>query len=171
MPNISDNIRSIRWRRIIVPFGDLPSLRGQADVPFLFYGDKPILLQSLQGKRHRGSGQGEPMGKRRGYHGLPLSFRFRNGFQIIFFGDRDHGRVRTPPNACSLTLPLRRFVSVWQWRRTNSGLLHQTSDGCGVDCDRHFLPEARVFLPDPNHTGEEGASGERCREGQALISC
>src|ERR1700687_4484666 len=46
------------------------------------------------------------MGKRCGYHSLPLSFRFRDRFQIVFFGDRDHRREETPPNACSLTLPL-----------------------------------------------------------------
>ena len=67
------------------PFGDLPSLRGQADVPFFFDGDKPIFPQALQGKRYRGPGHGQPMSKGRGYYGLPLSFRFRNGFQIVFF--------------------------------------------------------------------------------------
>ena|ERR1700739_2720271 len=66
-------------------FGDLPSLRSQADMPFFFDGDKPILLQALQSKRYRRSGHREPMGKGGRYHGLPLSFRFRDGFQIVFF--------------------------------------------------------------------------------------
>jgi hypothetical protein len=89
------------------------------------------------------------MSQGRGYHGLPFSFRFRNGFQIVFFGDCDHGRVRIPPNACSLTLPLRRFVSV---RQSAQNLL-----GTPASNKRTIL--------------RGGASGERCREGRALISC
>lgn len=35
------------------------------------------------------------MCKRRRYHGLPLGFRFRNGFQIVLFGNRDHSCDRS----------------------------------------------------------------------------
>ena len=34
------------------------------------------------------------MSEGRGYHGLSLRFGFRDGFQIVLFGDRDHRRVR-----------------------------------------------------------------------------
>jgi len=88
VPGYAEHFRQHSFDQMVAnhrPFCDLPSLRAQADVPFFFDGDKAIFPQALQGKRYRGSGHGERMGKGRGYHALPVSFRFRNGFQIVFF--------------------------------------------------------------------------------------
>ena len=97
VPSHSEHFRQHSLDQMVAnhrPFGDFTSLRGQANVPFFLNGDKPIFLKPLQGKRYRGSGHGEPMGKRSRYHGLPLSLCFRDCLQIVFFRDRDNRGVR-----------------------------------------------------------------------------
>ncbi|HYM75632.1 MAG TPA: hypothetical protein VE377_06605 [Candidatus Dormibacteraeota bacterium] len=57
VPGHAEHFRQHSFDQMVAnhrPLGDFPSLRGQADVPFFFDGDKPIFLQALQGERYAG---------------------------------------------------------------------------------------------------------------------
>src|SRR5271157_1562821 len=86
-------------------FGDFPPLRGEPNMPVVLDGHKSILGQALQSERYGWPRYGKPMCQRGRNNSLAFRFRFRDGLQIVLFGNRNHRcHSVTSISACSLTL-------------------------------------------------------------------